>query len=154
MKNCFFNSWYCISETHDSKPIIKRSFRQPAQPKHDSAFEQKTRIFPNREISGSSQNNFCSYNQRKQQSRAQTDNFGTYSTSFRKVCVFLSVKSPYLFRKVCTKIIKTIAHNTNRRRPHFQKKSKAVLISIRYRNTYQTQDVKSQNTERSLRSLA
>ena len=50
MKNCFFNNWYCISQIHDIKPNIKRSFRQPAQPECDSAFEQKTRIVSSREI--------------------------------------------------------------------------------------------------------
>ena len=89
MKTCFFNNCYCISQIHASKHIIKRSFRQPVQPKHDPAFEQKTRIAPSRETSGSSQNIFFSYNQRKKQSRAQTDIFGTYSTSFSKVSVLL-----------------------------------------------------------------
>ena len=36
----------------------------------------------------------------------------------------------------------------------FPKKSKAVFISIRYRKTSQTQDVKSQSTERSVRKIA
>ena len=36
----------------------------------------------------------------------------------------------------------------------FPKKSKAVFLSIRYRKTSQTQDVKSQSTKRSLRKLA
>ena len=117
--------YHKTSQKQDVKnQSTKRSHRSLAQPKSDSGFEQKTRIVPSREISGSSQNNFCSYNQRKQQNRAQTDNFGTYSTWFWKVCFFLSVKSPYIFRKVCTKIIKTIAHNTNRRRPRFQKNQK------------------------------
>ena len=76
-----------------------------------------------------------------------------YSTWFWKVGVFLSVKSPKIFRKVCTKIIKTIADNTKRRRQRSRKKSKAVSISLRYRKTSQTQDVKNQSTKRSLRSL-
>ena len=154
MKNCFFNTWYCISQIHDLKPNIKRTSRQPAQPKRDSAFAQKTRIVSSREIWGSSQNRFFSYNQRNKPSRAQKVFFGTYSMSFWKVCVFLSVKSPNNVRKVWTKIIKTIAYNTKLRRPRFQKKSKAVLMSIRYRKTSQTQDVKSQSTKRSLRKLA
>ena len=99
-------------------------------------------------------NIFFSYNQRKKQSRAQTGIFGTYSTSFSKVCVFLSVRSPKTFRKVWTKIIKTIAHRTKRRRPRFLKKSKAVYISSLYRRTSETQDVKSQSTKRSVRKLA
>ena len=64
------------------------------------------------------------------------------------------MRSPIIFRKVCTKIIKKIAYNTKRRRPRFPKKSKAVFISIRYRKTSQTQDVKSQSTERSVRKTA
>ena len=122
-----------------------------ARPKRDSTFAQKTRIVPSRETSGSSQNIFFSYNQRKKQSRARTDIFGTYSTSFCKVGVFLSVRLPIILRKVCTKIIKTIAHNPKRRRPRFRKKSKAVFICIWYRKTSQTQYVKSQITERSVR---
>ena len=67
----------------------KRSGRKIAQPKRDSAFEQKTRIVSCREISASSQNSFFIYNQRIQPSRAQKDVFGTYSTSFWKVSVLL-----------------------------------------------------------------
>ena len=71
LKNCFFNNWYCISQVHGLKPIIKRSFRQPVQPKRDSSFEQKTRIVSSREIWGSSRNQFFTYNQRNKPSRAQ-----------------------------------------------------------------------------------
>ena len=39
-----------MSQIHNLKPIIIRSFRQPAQPKRDSAVEQKTRIVSSREI--------------------------------------------------------------------------------------------------------
>ena len=125
MKNCFFNKWYCISQIHDLKHIIKRSFRQPAQPKGDSDFEQKTRIVSSREIRGNSQNRFFSYNQRNKPSRAQKDIFGTYSTSFWKVCVFFSVKSLNIFDWM--KIIQTIPHNTKRRRPRFRKNQKLFL---------------------------
>ena len=38
--------------------ITERSVRKIAQPKRDSAFEQKTRIVSSREISASSQNSF------------------------------------------------------------------------------------------------
>ena len=69
-------------------------------------------------------------------------------------CFFILVKSPNNFRKVCTKMIKTIAHNTKQRRPRFRKTSKAVFKSIRYSQTSQTQDVKSQSTKRSLRKIA
>ena len=154
MKNFFFNNWYCQSQSQDLKPNTKRNFRQPAQPKRDSAFEQKTRIVSSREISVRSQNIFCSYSQRGKQSRAQTDICGTYSTSIWKVSVFFSVRSHFIFRTVCTKIIKTIAHNPKRRRPRFQKIKSCFFLNIRYRKTSQTQDVKSQSAERSLRKLA
>ena len=78
------------SQTQDVKSqSTKRSVRKKAQPKSDSAFEQKTRIVPCREISASSQNSFFIYIQRIKPTRAQKDIFGTYSTSFRKVSVFL-----------------------------------------------------------------
>ena len=127
IKSCFFLSirYRKTSQRQDVKSqSTEHSVRKIAQPKRDSAFEQKTRIVPNRESSGSSQNIFFSYNQRKKQSRARTDIFGTYSTSFCKVGVFLSVRSPNIFRTVCTKIIKTIAHNSKRRRPRFRKNQK------------------------------
>ena len=65
------------------------SVRKISQPKGDAAFEQKTRIVSCRAISSSSQNSLF-YLQPKNQaelswaelSRAQTDIFGTYSTSF------------------------------------------------------------------------
>ena len=132
----------------------ERSVRKLAQPKRDSAFEQETRFVRKRETSESSQSIFFSNNQRIKPRRAQKNIFGTYSTSFWNVCVFFLVKSPNFFRKVWTKIIKTIAHNTNRQRPRFRKKSKAVFISLQYRKTSQTQDLKSQSTERSVRKLA
>ena len=133
IKSCFFLSirYRKTSQTQDVKSqSTKRSVQKIAQPKRDSAFEQKTRIVPNRESSGSSQNIFFSYNQRKKQSRARSDIFGTYSTSFCKVGVFLSVRSPNIFRTVCTKIIKTIAHNPKRRRPRFRKNQKLFFFQV------------------------
>ena len=117
--------YHKTSQTRDIKShSTKRSVRKLAQPKRDSAFEQKTCFVPSRETSGSSQNIIFSYNQGQKQSKAQTDIFETYSTSFWKVYVFLPVRLPNVFRKVCTKIIKTIAYNTKRRRPHFRKNQK------------------------------
>ena len=115
---------------------------------------KKTRIFPKREISGSSQNIFISYNQRKKQSRAEADIFGTYSTSFWKVCVFLSVKSPNIFRKVWTKIIKTIAHNTKRRRPRFRKKIKSCSYKYSVSQDISNAGCKEPKYQRSVRKLA
>ena len=63
------------------------------------------------------------------------------------------MRSPNIFRTVCTKIIKTIAHNPKRRRLRFRKNQKRFFPSIRYRKTSQTQDVKSQSTEHSVRKL-
>ena len=128
-KSCFFK--YSVSQDISNagwkSQSSERSVQKIAQMKRDSAFEQKTRMPPSRDTSGSSQNIFFSYNQRKKQSRAQTDNFGTYSTSFWKVGVFFLVKSPNISRKVCRKIIKTIAYKTKRRRPRFRKYQKLLL---------------------------
>ena len=32
MKNCFFNIWFCKSQTNDLKPILKRSFDNQGSP--------------------------------------------------------------------------------------------------------------------------
>ena len=48
-RTVFLNNWYSISQIL-LKPIIERSFRQPAQPKRDSAFEQKTRIVSSKDL--------------------------------------------------------------------------------------------------------
>ena len=143
------------SHTQDvkSKRSSQRSLRRLAQPKCDSAFEQKTRIAPSRDTSGSSQNIFFSYNQRKKQSRAQTDNFGTYSTSFWKVGVFFSVKSPNFSRKVCRKIIKTTAYKTKRRRPRFQK-NQSCFFNYSVLQDISNAGRKSQGTERSFQKIA
>ena len=112
------------SETQDVKSQrTKRSLRSLAKPKRDSAFEQKTRIVPSREIWGSFQNSLFSYNRCNKPTRAQKDDFGTYSNSFWKISVLL-------------------------------KKQELFFLSIRYHKTSQTQDVKSQSTEPSLRKLA
>ena len=85
------------SQTQDVKSqSTEPSLRKLAQPKRASAFEQRTRIVPSRETSGSYQNIFFSYNQRKKQSRAQTDIFGTYSTSFWKVSILLKKQKLFL----------------------------------------------------------
>ena len=122
-KSCFFLSirYRNTSQTQDVKSqSTERSVRKIAQPKRDSTFEQRTRIVPSRETS----KHIFVTTKEKKQSRAQTDIFGTYSTSFWNVCFFLSVRSPIIIRTVCTKIIKTIAHNPKRRRPRFRKNQK------------------------------
>ena len=67
----------------------KRSLQELAQPKRDSAFEQKRRIVSCKEISASSENSFFIYNQKIKPSRAQKDISGTYSTSFWKFSILL-----------------------------------------------------------------
>ena len=110
------------SQTQDVKSqSTKSSVRKLAQPKRGSEFEQETRMVSSGEIWRSSQNSFFSYNRSNKPTRAQKDVFGTYSTSFWKVGVFLSVRLPIFFWKVCTKIIKTNAYNTKRRRSRFRK---------------------------------
>ena len=96
MKNCFFNSWYCISETHDSKPNIKRSFRQIALPKHDSAFEQKTRIVSSREIWGSSQNTFSTYNQKNAKQSSNGHFWKTLNVVLESFCFAQETKAVFI----------------------------------------------------------
>ena len=128
----------------------KRSLRELAQPKRDSAFEQKTRIVPSREISGSSQNSFCSYNQKKTAEQSSNRHFGTVSESwcfsFGEIAQNFSEGLYKNHQNNCTQYKKT--------KTTFPKKSKVVFIGIRYRNTSQSQEVKSQSIRRSLRSLA
>ena len=99
IKSCFFPSirYRKTSQTPDVKSQSnKRSLRSLAQLKRDSAFEQKTRIVPSREIWGSSRNMFFSYNRSNKPTRAQKDIFGTYSTSFWKVFVLLKKQQLFL----------------------------------------------------------
>ena len=128
------------SQTQNVKSeSTKRSLRKLAQPNRDSAFEQKHVLFQVERSEEVLKTIFCSYNQRKKQSSARKDIFGTYSTSFLKFCVLLSVILPNIFRKVCAKIIKTIAHNiVGTTETTFPKKSKAVFSSIRFCKTSQT----------------
>ena len=91
------------SQTQDVKSeSTKRSLRKLAHPKRDSAFEQKTRIVSSKGIWRSSQNCFFSYNQRKKQSSAQKDIFGTYSTSFWKIlCFAFGEVAQYFSEELC-----------------------------------------------------
>ena len=94
----FLSIRYCkTSQTQDVESQgTKRSVRKLAHSKLDSAFEQKTGIVSSGEIWGSSQNSFFSYNQSNQPTRAQNDNFWTYSRPFRKFSVFLTKKELFL----------------------------------------------------------
>ena len=141
-------------QTQDVKSqSTKRSLRELVQPKRDSAFEQKHVLFQVERSEEILKTICLSYNHRKKQSRIQKDISGTYPTSFWKLGAFLLVRSPFIFRKVCTKIFKTIAYNTKRQRPRFRKYQK-LFINNRYRKTSQTQDVRSQSTRLSVRKLA
>ena len=59
-----------------------------------------------------------------------------------------------LFSKICTETFKKMYTIQNNADHVPQKKSKAVFLSIRYRKTSQTQDVKSQSTKRGVGKLA
>ena len=142
-----------ISNAERKSQSSERSVRKIEQMKRDSAFEQKTRIAPSRDTSGISQNIFFSYNQRKKQSRAQTDNFGTYSTSFWKVVVSFSVKSPNIFRKVCTKSSKQL-HTKQNDGDHVSKKIKSCLFYYSVLQDISNAGRKRQGTERSVRKRA
>ena len=128
-KSCFISIRYPkTSQTQDVKSeSTKRSLRKLAQPKRYSASEQKTRTFHVERSQQVLKTNFVVTTKKKNQSRAQKDVFGTYSTSFWKVGVFLSVKSPIISRTVCTKINKTIACNTKRWKLRIQINEKLFL---------------------------
>ena len=76
-KAVFISSRYRkTSQTQDVKSqSTKRSVRKIPQPKHDSAFEQKTRIVPSRETSRISQNNFFSLQPKKKAKRSSKRQF-------------------------------------------------------------------------------
>ena len=101
--------YHKTSQTQDVKSwSTKPSLRKLERPKRDSAFEQKTRIFRSGETSGSSLNIFFSYYQRKNQIWAQTDILGTHSTSFWKVGLLLSMRSPKFFGRLVRKSSKQL----------------------------------------------
>ena len=113
---------------------------------------EKHALFLSREISRISQNNFFSYNQRKMQSRAQKQFWNVLKVVLESLCLpfgeiaqYFSVHLYENHQNNCTQYKTTTT---------FPKKTKAVFLSIRYRKTSQTQDVKSQSTKRSLRKLA
>ena len=86
-----------ISKIHDVKnPLSNAAFDNQRIQNVIPHSNKKTRIPSSREISGKSQNSFLSYNQRNKPSTAQKDIFGTYSTSFRKVCVLLKRQKLFL----------------------------------------------------------
>ena len=157
IKSCFFLSirYRKTAQTQDVKSqSTERSVQKKARPKRHSASEQKTRIVPSRETSGSSQNVFFSYNQRKKQSRAQADIFGKYSTSFWKLVFSFWWDCPIFFGRFVWKSSKQL-HTIQNDEDHLSEKIKSCFfLSIRYRKTSQTQDVKIQSTERSVRKIA
>ena len=115
--------YHKTSQTQDVKSqSTKRSLRELAQPKRDSAFEQKHVLF--------------------QVERTEE----VLKTDFLVTTKGTSPAEPK----------KTFLERTQRRfeRFYFAQETKAVLMSIQYHKTSQTQDVKSQSTKRSLRELA
>ena len=96
MKNCFFNNWYCISQIHDLKPIIKRSFRQPAQPKHDSAFNEKHVLLQVERSQQVLKTAFLFTTKESSPPELKKTFFGKYSTSFWKVSILLKKQKLFL----------------------------------------------------------
>ena len=142
------------SQTQDVKrQSTERSIQKKAQPKRDSAFEQKTRIVPAKETSGSSQNLFFSYNQRKNQSRAKTDIFDNVLNVILESWCFLFGEISHYLSDCLYENHQTNCTHSQTTKTTFPKKSKAVFLSFRYHKSSQTQDVKSQSTKRSLRKL-
>ena len=116
------------SQTKDVKSqSTERSVRKLAQSKHDSAFEPETRIVSCREISAISQNSFFSYNQKKKSKQSSNRHFWNVLNVILESWCFSFGEIAHYFRKVCTKIIKTLAYNTKRRRPRFRKNQKLFL---------------------------
>ena len=141
------------SQTQDVKSqSTERSVRKLARPERDSEFEQKHVLFQVERSEEVLKTIFFSYNQRKKQSSAQKDVFGTY--------VFLGFLC-FAFGQIAQCFSEGLCENhQNSCIPYkttkttFPKKTKAVFVSIRCRKTSQTQDVESQSTERSVRKLA
>ena len=125
IKSCFFLSirYRKTSQTQDVKSqSTERSVPKTAQPKRDSAFEQKTRI---------------GHVERSQQ--------------VLKAAFLITTKESSR-----AELKKTFLEHTQRRFGKFLlcSRNKNFLLNIRYHKTSQTQDGKSQSTNRTLRSLA
>ena len=139
------------SQTQDVKSqSTERSVRKIAQPKRDSAFEQKTRIVPSRETS---KNIFVTTNENSKAELKQTflertqRHFGKLVFSFRW-------ERPLFFGRFVRKTSKQL-HTIQNDEDYVSEKIKSCFfLSIRYRKTSQTQDVKSRSTERSVRKIA
>ena len=115
------------SQTQDVKSqSTKRSIRELAQPKRDSAFEQKRRIDPSREISGRSQNHFRSYNQKIKQSWAQTDILERIQRHFGKLMFSFRWIRPLFFGRFVRKSSKQL-HTIQNDEDHVSEKIKSCF---------------------------
>ena len=135
------------SQTQDVKSqSTERSVRKIAQPKRDSALEQKTRIVLSRETSKHI------FDTTKEKSKAELKQTFLERNQRHSGKLMFSFRweRPLFFGRFVRKSSKQL-HAIQNDEAHVPKKSKAVFISIRYRKTSQTQDVKSRSTKRSVR---
>ena len=123
-------------QTQDVKSqSTERDVRKLARPIRDSAFEQKTRIVPSREIGGSSQNNFFLVTTKKKAEQGSKRHFWNVLNVFLEVlCFAFGENAQYFSEGLCAN------HQNNctqykTTETTFPKKSQAVFSSIRYRKT-------------------
>ena len=143
------------SQTQDVKSqSTKPSLRKLAQPKRDSAFEQKHVSFQVERPQEVLKTVFLVTTKEKNKAEHKQTILERTQRSFCKVGVFFSVISPNIFSEGLHENHQNNCIQYKTTKSTFPKKSKAVFISIRYPKTSPTQDVKSQRTERSVRKIA
>ena len=109
-----------------------------AQPKRDSAIEQKTRIVPSRETSGSSQYIVFSYNQKKAK-HSSNRRFWNVLNVFLECWCFPFGEIAHYFSEGLYENHQNNCIQYKTTEPTFPKKWKAVALSIGYRKKSQTQ---------------
>ena len=113
------------SQTQDVKSqSTKRSLRELAQPKRNSAFDQKTRIVSSREFSGSSQNRFLSYNQTKSPVEVKKTILERTQRRFGKFVFSFPWDRPLFFRRFVLKTSKQL-HTIQNDKDHISEKIKS-----------------------------
>ena len=154
MKNCFFKNWYCISQIHDLKPIIERSFDNQRSPNVTLHMNKKHVLF---QVESSEEILKTIFKvTTKEVSRAELKQTFSERTQrrFGKFVFSFQWNRPFFFGRFGQKSSKQF-HTLQKDEDHvLEKKSKAVFVSIRYRKISQAQDVKSQSTKPSLRKLS
>ena len=154
IKSCFFLSirYRKISQTQNvNSQSTERCVRgKIAQPKRDSAFEQNTRIVPSEEFWGCSQIFFLVRTKEKSKAELKQTFLESMQRHSGKLVFFFRWDRP-LFSEGLYENHQNNCIQNKTTQTTLPKKSKAVFISVRYRKTSQTQDVKSQITERCVR---